>query len=96
MIAGQSAWAHSPRARVGFVFGPMWSPFWYPQPWPPYPPPLVVAPSPPPPPPVYIEQGQPEAAPDMLWYFCRSVGGYYPAVGNCPDGWLPVLPEPAK
>jgi hypothetical protein len=93
MLASQSAWAHSPRVRVGFVFGPMWGPFWYPQPWPPYPPPVVVAP---PAPPVYVEQRAPAETTEAVWYYCRSAGAYYPAVGTCAERWLPVLPEPEK
>ncbi|OMG56432.1 hypothetical protein BJN45_02105 [Azonexus hydrophilus] len=97
ILAGQNAWAHAPRARVGVFFGPVWSPFWYPSPWPYYPPPIVVAPAPPPPPPVYIEQssGNAEATGDY-WYFCHSARAYYPAVTTCPEDWLPVLPVPEK
>jgi len=28
------------------------------------------------------------------WYYCRSPQGYYPFVGECPDGWIQVLPQP--
>jgi len=93
ILAGQEAWAHSPRARVGVVFGPIWGPFWYPQPWPYYPPPVVVAP---PPPPVYVEQAQPATMTEPVWYYCRSAGAYYPAARSCAENWLPVLPEPVK
>ena len=92
-LAGQSAWAHGPRARVGVYVGPVWSPFWYPAPWPYYPPPVIVMP--PAPPPVYVEQARPAPEAAEYWYYCRSAGGYYPAVSVCPQGWLPVLPEPS-
>jgi hypothetical protein len=23
-------------------------------------------------------------------YYCRSVGGYYPGVQTCPEGWVPI------
>lgn len=96
-LSAQEALAHGSRVRVGVVVGSpfYWSPFWDPYPWYPYPP-LVVA-SPPPPPPVYIEQGAPadnEVA--DYWYYCDSARGYYPAVANCPEPWLPVAPRPGK
>ncbi len=28
------------------------------------------------------------------WYYCSNPEGYYPYVKNCPDGWLPVAPQP--
>ena len=28
------------------------------------------------------------------WYFCKSVGQYYPYTQYCPEGWLPVPPTP--
>lgn len=95
ILAGQDAWAHGSRVRVGVAFGPVWSPFWYPH-WPYYPPPIVVAP-PAPPPPVYIEQSSIHMeAEGRYWYFCPSARGYYPAVPTCPEDWLPVLPAPKK
>ncbi len=93
-LAGQSAWAHGPRTRVGVYYGIGWNPFWYPSPWPYYPPPVIIA-SPPAPPPVYVEQARPAPVAAEYWYYCRSAGGYHPAVGACPEGWLTVLPEPA-
>jgi len=24
------------------------------------------------------------------WYYCQSAGAYYPYVGTCPEGWVPV------
>lgn len=95
ILASQNAWAHAPRARVGVVFGPVWSPFWFPPPWPPYyPPPIVVAP---PPPPVYVEQPSVSTGEEgEYWYFCSSARAYYPAVTACQEGWVPILPVPEK
>jgi hypothetical protein len=38
----------------------------------------------------YIQQ----ELPLEYWYYCRSPQGYYPFVGECPDGWIQVLPQP--
>ncbi len=27
-----------------------------------------------------------------FWYFCKSLDAYYPYVGDCPEGWQPVVP----
>jgi hypothetical protein len=45
--------------------------------------------------PVYIEQNpvSPEQG-SQYWYYCRSARTYYPYVGDCPDGWQRVLPQP--
>jgi len=45
--------------------------------------------------PVYIEQNP--AAPErgsQYWYYCPSARGYYPYIGDCPEGWQRVLPQP--
>ncbi|WP_306607079.1 hypothetical protein [Azonexus sp.] len=99
IITVQSAWAHSPhrpRTHVGVVIGPVWSPFWFPPPVY-YPPPVLIAP-PAPLPPVYIEQVAPPPAATTAdyWYYCKSARAYYPAVADCAEGWLPVLPQPEK
>ena len=28
------------------------------------------------------------------WHYCSNPEGYYPYVKKCPDGWLPVAPQP--
>ena len=28
------------------------------------------------------------------WHYCRNPEGYYPDVKECPDGWIPVAPQP--
>lgn len=102
LVAGQEAWAHGPRTRVGVYVGvpvgvSVWGPAWYPAPYyyPPYPPQVVVMP--PSQPPVYIEQTPPaEAATQPYWYYCASAKGYYPYVRECPEGWQQVLPQPEK
>jgi hypothetical protein len=45
--------------------------------------------------PVYIEQNpvSPEQG-SQYWYYCPSARTYYPYVGNCPEGWQRVLPQP--
>ena len=45
-------------------------------------------------PPAPIAQPQPDPA--NAWYFCRSVGQYYPYVQNCPEGWQLVSPTPQQ
>ena len=50
--------------------------------------PVVV--QPPPPAPVYV---QPTADPNY-WYYCENPRGYYPYIGQCPGGWMKVVPQP--
>jgi hypothetical protein len=44
--------------------------------------------------PVYLEPAVvvPASPPVNAWYFCRSVGQYYPYAQNCPEGWQAVYP----
>lgn len=44
-----------------------------------------------PPPAVYAA---PPPQPANPWYFCRSVGQYYPYTQYCPEGWQQVAPTP--
>ncbi len=37
----------------------------------------------------------PPPQPVGTWYFCRSVGQYYPYTPVCPEGWQPVPATPA-
>ena len=46
-----------------------------------YPAPAIVAQTPPP-------------QPANAWYFCKSVGQYYPYTPHCPEGWQLVSPMP--
>jgi hypothetical protein len=59
-------------------------PFWWDLYWPPLPAPIVT-----PAPPVYVE---PTPA---YWYYCTSLGAYYPYVSSCPEAWVnvPATPE---
>ncbi len=34
----------------------------------------------------------PPPAPTTAWYFCQSVGQYYPYTQHCPEGWQLVTP----
>jgi hypothetical protein len=36
----------------------------------------------------------PSPVPNNFWYFCRSVGQYYPYTPSCPEGWQRVSPVP--
>jgi hypothetical protein len=70
------------------------------------PPPTYVAPPPtyvPPsvtyvqPAPTYIAPPaviSPRPQPANAWYFCKSVGQYYPYTQYCPEGWQQVAPTP--
>lgn len=78
--------SHGHGVRLGFVFGPYWGP-WY---APPYTPPIVVEHVSPP---VYIERGG-DSGPANYWYYCRTGGGYYPYIKECPGGWQKVAPQP--
>jgi len=62
----------------------------------PYVPPPVVAQ---PVPQTYIQQtpqptGELEA--ESYWYYCAESRGYYPYVGECPEGWMTVVPPSAS
>jgi hypothetical protein len=47
-------------------------------------------------PPVSILEPQPQQQQANTWYFCRSVGQYYPYTQNCPEGWQLVSPTPQQ
>jgi hypothetical protein len=89
---GNGAWRAPVFGGIAGAFLGGW-PVWYPLdleppyagPFPLYAPPGIedFAPSP------YIQQ-----PPRGYWYYCWSSQGYYPFVGECPDGWIPVPPEP--
>ena len=75
----------------GFIGGwPVWYPLGDESPYivppPAYSPPMTEDFSPSP----YMRQDLPLE----YWYYCRSPQGYYPFVGECPDGWIQVLPQP--
>jgi hypothetical protein len=89
-----------PRVSVGFYVGAPYYPYYYsPYYRPYYYPPVVVVPATPP---VYIEQAQPQPAPQAApqqppagwWYYCAEGQGYYPYVKQCPGGWQQVAPQP--
>jgi hypothetical protein len=53
--------------------------------------------------PVYVEPAYtapaivaqtPPSQPANAWYFCKSVGQYYPYTQYCPEGWQMVSPAP--
>ncbi len=92
---------HGGSVRFGiFVGGPVYVPWFY-GPYYPYgyPPAVVAVPASPP---VYVEQGNPQAAPGPApqtqgyWYFCAESKTYYPYVKECPGGWQRVTPQPAS
>lgn len=58
-------------------------PVTYVQPAPVYVAPTYVAPAP-----------APAPQPANVWYFCKSVGQYYPYTQYCPEGWQLVSPTP--
>jgi hypothetical protein len=33
-------------------------------------------------------------APPAYWYYCPSVGAYYPYTPTCPEAWVPVPARP--
>jgi hypothetical protein len=43
--------------------------------------------------PAIVAQTPPQQ-PANVWYFCKSVGQYYPYTPFCPEGWQPVSPTP--
>jgi len=77
---------------AGFIGG---GPFWYPLDYEsPY---AIPFPNGYPPSPSEESSPSPNMQRDLpleFWYYCRSPQGYYPFVGECPDGWIQVLPQP--
>jgi Spy/CpxP family protein refolding chaperone len=65
-------------SHVGVFVGPSlwWDPFWWT-----YSPPPAFAP----PPPVYDVP-----PPQTFWYYCQSLGAYYPYTPSCPEPWVVV------
>lgn len=99
LVAANNAWADRGhdrgRSRLEVFVGPMWDPWFYPQPYYFAAPPIIIERAPPP---VYIEQPQApqrNSEPSGYWYFCRSSNAYYPYVNECPSGWQRVSPTPA-
>ena len=49
-------------------------------------------------PPVYVQRQNIEQSATRpqanYWLYCSNPKGYYPHVKKCPDGWLPVAPQP--
>lgn len=64
-------------------------PYGYP---PPYyynePPPVVIQQQPE----TYIQKAPATAPEQTYWYYCPSPQGYYPAIKECPKGWMRVVP----
>lgn len=58
----------------------------YVQPAPVYVAPVYTAPA--------IVAQTPPPQPANAWYFCKSVGQYYPYTAYCPEGWQLVSPTP--
>jgi hypothetical protein len=79
--------AHVGRLGWWWVVDGAW--YFYPAPIYPYPdpyvPPTVVTQAPPPP----LTQSSPQ-----YWYYCTSAKAYYPYATDCPEGWVPVVPQP--
>ncbi len=75
---------HGGRFGWWWVVGGVW--YNYPAPVYPYPNPYV--------PPAVVTQVPPPGAVPQVWYYCPSVGGYYPYVTACPEGWQQVVPQP--
>ena len=90
-------WGYGPGYYDGFGFGGFggygFMPPFYPSPYYAYPR-VAVQPAPPP---VYIQQqNAAQHAPQPqtnYWHYCQASEGYYPAVKECPDGWLQVAPQ---
>lgn len=61
-------------------------PLTYVQPAPVYAAPVYAAPA--------ITAQAPPSPPASAWYFCKSVGQYYPYTQYCPEGWQLVSPVP--
>ena len=59
-------------------------PYWYGYPY--YAPPVVVQQAPQ----VYVQPADPA---QQYWYYCQNPPGYYPSVGECPSGWVRVVPS---
>ncbi len=82
-VIGAAASQSSPPAQPVYVTQPVYvsPPVTYVPAAPVYAAPEVVAPPP---------------APVNAWYFCKSVGQYYPYTQHCPEGWQLVTPTPPQ
>jgi hypothetical protein len=99
-IAGSvPAFAHGHGGFSVSIGVPLFAPSYY---WGPPPayyyPPVVAVPAAPPAPMAYVEQGAPQAAPDLAswWYYCPDARAYYPYVKECQGGWQRVAPQPPQ
>jgi hypothetical protein len=76
-----------------WITAPVWGvpypyPYGYPYPYYNVPPPVVIQQQPE----IYIQKA-PSATPEQTyWYYCPSPQGYYPAIKECPKGWIQVVP----
>lgn len=83
MLWRSGRWLHGRHGgRLGWwwIANGLW--YFYPAPVYPYPDPYR--------PPVIAVPAQP--APPAYWYYCPSLGGYYPYVPRCPVPWQGVAP----
>ena len=44
----------------------------------------------------YVERSEQEAQQFDHWLYCAKAQGYFPHVGDCPEGWERVPPAPLK
>lgn len=44
----------------------------------------------------YIDPFTPPGMAPGYWYYCDDPQGYYPYVGDCPNGWQQVTPQPPQ
>ena len=73
---------------------PYYAPYYY-QPYPSYPPPVIVTPAAPDT--TYVERprpGQAEAQSQGTWWYCDKTKTYYPYVKECASGWREVPATP--
>lgn len=103
-VAGSTSGEARYRHGGIWITAPIWGgpyPYLYPYPYR-YPYPDYYYPAPPPviiekQPETYIQKA-PSAIPEQTyWYYCPSTQGYYPAIKECPGGWMRVVPtEPEE
>jgi hypothetical protein len=75
--------------RGGIWIDPWYVPYYYPAPYYPAQPPVVIEQQP-------AMQAQPEEPPQPVqqyWYYCPNPAGYYPYVKHCPTPWMKVVPS---
>ena len=86
-------WIGAPIWGVPYPYPYYSYPYRYPYPYPEYyyqtPPPVVIERQPE----TYIQKAPTPQPEQTYWYYCPTSQAFYPAVKECPGGWMKVVPS---